>query len=120
MVAQVFSDAGAWGWLVLLGAALQIVLVIAFFALVANVGVIRQIVSRIAQGASSIRVCGLCRTACDPLASVCPHCTREIGAWTAYENRWWVRRDGGWLYLDTTDNQFKTSEGSSPPPPPRT
>ena len=114
------SDGGdsTLGWIVLVGAGLQVAVVIAFFVMVAHVGAIRRMLDGTMRDRSHIRVCGFCRAGCEPLASVCPHCAREIGAWTRHNHRWWVQRDGGWRFLDPTTNEWKERGSDDTPPLP--
>jgi hypothetical protein len=58
-------------------------------------------IERILRGREkAIRGCPFCRSIIPPEASVCPSCTREVGAWVFHGGTWWSRADGSWEFLD--------------------
>jgi hypothetical protein len=41
-----------------------------------------------------VKECEHCKSQIRPDASVCPHCQRDVQAWTLHEGTWWQKIDG--------------------------
>lgn len=110
------SGAGdSLGVALLLGAILQIVVLIVFFSMAGNVKDIKTRLERMEiRSAQGPRICQHCRTNIPPEAAVCRGCTREVGAWIAEAGRWWSLRNGVPFYLEGGD--WNAADSAHPAP----
>ena len=95
---------------------LQLVLIVTFFVMAANVSRIRRMLETSVYPSGPqevVRMCPHCKERIHPEAAVCPHCQRELEPWVRHEGRWWKRDDAGEdVYFDTS-----TWEWVRPPRP---
>jgi hypothetical protein len=99
--------------LVVVAAIVQILLLIVFLVMAANVGAIRRAVTKDPRVG---RQCPYCLAWIARQASVCSHCTRESAAWKWHEGRWWVEQDGRSFWLDERRGQWLPVESAETPP----
>ena len=62
------------------------------------------------RGPRATRACPFCKEFMRRDASVCPHCRNESEPWAYNDGSWWVRRDGGYHYLDERTGVWVRSE----------
>lgn len=101
MLAQLTSSSDDVTTILIIAALLQGVLIIVFLVMASNVSAIRKRLDSQATAASPRR-CQWCGQSVPPYATVCSHCTRDIGQpWMQDSGVWWTQRvDGSWFYLE--------------------
>ncbi|HEX6206765.1 MAG TPA: hypothetical protein VF058_00240 [Actinomycetota bacterium] len=77
--------------IIAIAAVIQLVILLVFLVMAANVGKIRQLLEK---PVTLRRQCPHCLETMRRDAAVCPHCQRESDPWQLRDGHWWSTRDG--------------------------